>query len=257
MMTITFEIETEEDLEMLRNFFAEKVTDSENSEEIQKLKKSEYNRKYYQNKKNKNTEITDSEKIQTDSEISVTDSENSVTDSEISVTDSENSAIEATQDKEEREGKEEVSPLSSPPSLPPCTPYPIPPYNPPLPEEREEREEKTFLAVGSKRGQLIGFGDHGHVKLSQKEYDGLVKKWGEEKTKRMIQNMDDYLEEDPKRLRKYETRNHNLTLQNWDRMDNDRRQKQEKPREKTFGDIRREMESQSQDSFIESFWRQV
>jgi len=248
MMTITFEIETEEDLEMLRNFFAEKVTDSENSEEIQKLKKSEYNRKYYQNKKNKNTEITDSEKIQTESVISVTDSENSV--------------IEATQDKEEREGKEEVLPLSSPSSLlssPPHPPinYPITPFNPPLPEEREEREEKTFLAVGSKRGQLIGFGEHGHVKLSQKEYEGLVKKWGEEKTKRMIQNMDDYLEEDPKRLRKYETRNHNLTLQNWDRMDNERRQKQEKPREKTFGDIRREMESQSQDSFIESFWRQV
>ena len=165
-----------------------------------------------------------------------------------------------TQEKEERAEKEEVSPLV-PFSLSssPCTPNnnPITPLSP-LPEEREEREENV-LATAPKakrdRGILQEFGEF--VRLSQKEYLNLCTEYGKAKIDQMIIKMNDYIGEDEtgKLARKYRTRNHNLTLKNWIRMDQERKQPKQIPKEKTFRDIRIEMEQQAEENTIDSFWR--
>ena len=123
---------------------------------------------------------------------------------------------------EEREEKEEILPPSSPSSLlssPSDSPniYPITPYNPPLSEEREEREENLYGGAAEKRGELKNFGPH--VMLSEDEFLRLQKDYGYEETLRMIQRMNDYIGEDPKLIRKYQNRNHNLTLRNWKNRD--------------------------------------
>jgi len=144
-------------------------------------------------------------------------------------------------DAEEKEkGKEEgalplspLSSLSSSPLIPPNN-NPITPYNPSLPEE-EKGKEKGVLAM-PRQGDLKTFGSF--VRLTEKEFLTLQKKFGYGKTMSMIENMNNYIGEDPKRQRIYQTRNHYLTLLNWERRD----KKQEKPKEKTFADIARELE---------------
>lgn len=159
--------------------------------EIQKQKKADYDKKRYQEKKNSTVENVKS-------------------------------------DKEEREEKREGFPPSSPLPFSPNTPYPIPPIIPPSQEKREEREESVCVAAPKNerrdRGELLPFGTH--VRLSQKEYDHLVSDFGRAKVSEMIQNLDNYIGEDPKRERLYATRNHNLTLRNWDNRD----KKMNKPR---------------------------
>ena len=118
--------------------------------------------------------------------------------------------------EEEREENEEGSPLSSPLPFSPNTPYPIPPIIPPS-EEREEREEDIFGGAVGKRGELKSFGPH--VMLSEEEYLRLQKDFGYDETLRMIQDMNNYISEDPKLIAKYKKRNHNLTLRNWKNRD--------------------------------------
>lgn len=165
--------------------------------------------------------------------------------------------------KEEREEKEEVLPfspssLSSSPSNSPIN-YPITPISP-LPEEKEEREENVLANVPKAkrdRGILNLYG--WYVLLSDKELNSLIEKFGSEKTKQMIDNMNNYIGEDPKRIRTYRTRNHYLTLLNWERMDQDRKQPKQIPKEKTFHDIAVErglvVDAAPKDDFIDSFWR--
>ena len=151
---------------------------------------------------------------------------------------------------EERK-EEEALPLFPPSSLPPY-PYPITPYNPPLPEE-EKREEET---TNSRARVLKNFGKF--VRMTEDEHRELVAKFGENKAQQMIQNMDFYLAEDPKRQKKYKSRNHYMTLVNWERKDAKEQQRNVKPKEKTFHDIAVERGLESPDpaqDFVESFWR--
>ena len=131
----------------------------------------------------------------------------------------------------EAEEKEEVLPLSSPSSLPPYNPYPITPYNPPLPEEREE----DYGGADGKRGELRSFGPH--VKLSEKEFLKLQEDFGYEETMRMIRSMNDYIGEDPKLIAKYRTRNHNLTLRNWKRRDEEKNKAMQPKKRESWTEI--------------------
>ena len=62
-----------------------------------------------------------------------------------------------------------------------------------------------------------------YVRLTPEEMSKLREKFGTEKAAEMIQRMNDYIGEDPKRQKKYESRNHYLTLLNWERMDQERK----------------------------------
>jgi len=138
------------------------------------------------------------------------------------------------------ERKEEgVSPLSSPSSLPPNTPYPITPFNSPSFQE-EKREEGTQISRTRKflREGLREFGPAGNVLLTDDEYRKLTEKFGESKTRDLIERMDYYLEEDPKRKKKYEKRNHYMTLLNWERKDTkENRWQGQDQRQYSFRDI--------------------
>ena len=166
-----------------------------------------------------------------------------------------------TDTKEERDEKEEVLPffpssLSSSPSDSPNN-NPITPISP-LPEEKAEREENIY-AVGAKdRGPLLPFGEF--VRLSEAEYQRLCRDYGKQKADQMIRGMNSYIgaDETGKLARKYQTRNHNLTLRNWenkDQKEKETKQQKQIPKEKSFRDLRIEMESREQDDIIESFWR--
>ena len=133
--------------------------------------------------------------------------------------------------KEERGEKEEILPLDSPSSLsssPLQSPIinPITPFNPPLPEEKEEKEESVVAAGAAKRGALCHFGEF--VLLSVKEHEALINDYGFAKAQEMIEKMNSYIGEDPKRQKIYKTRNHNLTIRNWIRKDEDQKEKQPK-----------------------------
>ena len=197
---------TPEELEMVRQalngLFGD---DSMSPEEIQKLKKSERNKKDYQNRKLKNAENAES----------------------------------AESDREEREEKEAgSSPLSpsSPSSSPSDSPnnIPITPLYPPLPEEKGEREE-MFGETNGKRGELRSFGPH--VKLSEKEFLSLQEKFGYEEVMKMIRNMNNYIGEDDKLVKKYQTRNHYLTLLNWKRRDEEKQQHPQQKKTYSFAEV--------------------
>ena len=134
------------------------------------------------------------------------------------------------QTKSDEEEKEEDSPLI-PPSLSPINPLWYPPYNPPFPEEREE----DFGGSDGKRGELKSYGPH--VRLSDKEFLALQDEFGYEETMRMIRSMNDYIGEDPKLIRKYQTRNHNLTLRNWKRRDAEKKQANEPKKRETWTEV--------------------
>ena len=67
------------------------------------------------------------------------------------------------------------------------------------------------------------------VRLSDEEYRRLVQDFGQEKVERMIESMNSYIGEDEtgRLARKYQTRNHNLTLRNWE---NRRAEEQRQPK---------------------------
>ena len=117
----------------------------------------------------------------------------------------------ATGEEREEEG---VSPLSPPLPFPPITPYPITPFNSPSFQEEEREEEHTKSRA---RGQLQRYGEF--VRLTDDEFQKLADKFGEMRAYEMIEHMNWYIAEDPKRQKKYEKRNHYMTLLNWARKD--------------------------------------
>ena len=129
-LVITIKAEPEEmdtALQAVSKFFASNVDDVNTKVcDIKKQKRSEYDKKRYQEKKKTHVEL---------SGIDVKSCENDVENSEITV--------EST--KEKKEEKESVSPLSSPLSFPPNTPFSYPPIIPPSKEKGERKE--TFLDV--------------------------------------------------------------------------------------------------------------
>ena len=62
--------------------------------------------------------------------------------------------------------------------------------------------------------------------MSEKEYGKLVRDFGEQKTNKLIAKMNCYLAEDEKRQKKYKTRNHYMTLRNWERRDSENQTQQ-------------------------------
>lgn len=208
------------------------------AEEIKKQKRSEYDKQRYQDKKNSN----------------VKNVENDVKSCEKCENDVKNVEFH----KEEREEERSVSPLDSPLPFPPNTPNPITPLIPS--SQKEEEGEENVLATVPKakrdRGELKHFG--AFVQLSNAECQKLVDQFGKDKVFQMIDNMNNYIGEDPKRIRTYKTRNHYLTLLNWERMDQDRKQPKQIPKEKTFHDIAVErglVEPSPSSDFVDSFWR--
>ena len=179
--------------------------------EIQKQKKSDYDKKRYQEKKNFTME-----KVKNGRE----------------------------KREEERESFSPSSPssLSSSPLIPPNN-NPITPIIPSSQEKEGERKEsgadiEKASRTASRRGELKAFG--AHVKLSEKEFLSLQEKFGYEKALEKIEWMNNYIGEDPKRERVYQSRNHYLTILNWDRMDQERKQKPqaaEQPKEETWMEV--------------------
>ena len=225
MKIFWIEAETQEELDMARDFLKSlNVT-----EEKRPMTNAEKQRAYRERKKATQTVTESNEKV--------------------------------TTAKEEERAEERVSPLDSPSSLSPVTPYPITPYNPPLPKE-DEKEEGKNKKCG--RGELKAFGQF--VRLSDEEYQRLVKDFGFSRVEQMIERMNDYIGEDEtgKLARKYQTRNHNLTLRNWEnRRSEEKRQPTAKvtniPKsQKSFHDMAVErglVEETPADDVIESFWR--
>ena len=115
----------------------------------------------------------------------------------------------------EEERKEEGFSPSFPSSLSSPLIPPINPITPIIPSSQEEKREEGTNKKGG-RGELKPFGEF--VRLSDAEYQRLVQDFGYEKTERMIEAMNNYIGEDEtgKLARKYSTRNHNLTLRNWE-----------------------------------------
>ena len=170
--------------------------------------------------------------------------------------------VESIEEKE-RDEKEEVLPLDSPSSLlssPPHPPinYPITPFNPPLPEERGERERDDDSGAKPNlkpKPQKHQHGSAKNVLLTDEEYEKLKERFPDADDK--IEAMSLYFESKGN-AGKYKS--HYATFLNWERMAREREQTTaasvpKAPKEKTFGDIRREMEQQKTDSFVDSFWR--
>lgn len=146
---------------------------------------------------------------------------------------------------EEERDEKGFSPLVPPLSFSPNTPYPITPISPL--SQKAEREEE-YMAGAGKRGELKPFGEY--VRLSDNEYTRLCNDFGKAKADNMIRRMNSYIGEDEtgKLAKKYATRNHNLTLRNWEnRHEQETRAKQPKQipkqQETTFGDINRFFET--------------
>ena len=225
MIRFTFECDTQDDLDAVRNFFIGTIPEKKNTTNADRQKR-------YRDNKKRNESVT-----------------HNVTDRNETVT---------RYAKEERDEKEEVSPLI--PSSLSSSPLESPIINPitpisPLPEVRAEREEKVLAPAAAKRGELRRFGPY--VRLSDDELRKLEDKFGPQEVERMLQDMNNYIGEDPKRVRTYATRNHYLTLLNWRRMDEQRKQAKQIPKEQTFRDLRIKMEQEEaeKDNVIDSFWR--
>lgn len=180
-----------------------------------------------------------------------------------SVTESVTNVTESVTEEKERDEKEGVLPLDSPSSLlssPPHPPinYPITPFNPPLPEERGERErdDDSGAKPNSKpKPEKKRYGSAKNVLLTDEEYEKLKERFPDADDK--IEAMSLYFESKGN-AGKYKS--HYATFLNWERMAREREQTTaatipKAPKEKTFGDIRREMEQQKTDSFVDSFWR--
>lgn len=157
--------------------------------EIQKQKKSDYDKKRYQEKKNSTME-----KVKNNRE----------------------------KREEEREEKEEVPPLLPPFPFP--TPLSYPPYNPPFPEEKEEREgeRKERDRAKSQKPVKNRHGEFGHVLLTPVEYSKICEQFDDADDR--IRRLDEYLE--MHRNKSYS--NHYLTILNWARRDGDKPQEREK-----------------------------
>lgn len=75
---------------------------------------------------------------------------------------------------------------------------------------KSKRKTKKNTIHDSYSTDMHRHGEYGHVLLTQKQYDKLVEDYGEEATKRAIQNVDEYCQQHGKRYKDY-----NLTLRKW------------------------------------------
>ena len=124
-------------------------------------------------------------------------------------------------------------------------------------EERvKEKEEliNIYAPEKSEKPKKHKYGNFQHVFLTDDDYQRLAADFND--LPERIQRLDDYLENNPSK----HYANHNLTIRNWAKKDSSQTPK-EIPKEKTFRDLRIEMENQereqdaSQDYFVDSFWR--
>ena len=202
MRFIFIEADTEKELETVRNMFGEVIGDTKK----RPMTNAERCKKYRDSKK------------------SVSDCVDSVSECNENMSNVE----------EKREEEKESFPPSSPLPFSPNTPYPIPPIIPPSQEKEGERKEDFGGTIG-KRGELKEFGEY--VKLSDKEFLSLQEKFGYGETMAMIEKMNNYIGEDPKRQRVYQSRNHYLTLLNWKRRDEERDSNKQKQSPNEYPDF--------------------
>ena len=126
-------------------------------------------------------------------------------------------------------------------------------------EERvKEKEEliNIYAPEKSEKPKKHKYGNFQHVFLTDDDYQRLAADFSD--LPERIQRLDDYLENNPSK----HYANHNLTIRNWAKKDSSQTPK-EIPKEKTFRDLRIEIEQQEQqqdlakqeDYFVDSFWR--
>lgn len=123
-------------------------------------------------------------------------------------------------------------------------------------EERVKEKEEIFNICAepekAKPEKQIKhkYGNFQHVFLTDEDYARLQADFPD--LPERIQRLDDYLENTGKVYK-----NHALTIRSWANKDAKQAQPKQIPKEKTFRDLRIEMESQeaAQDNFIDSFWR--
>lgn len=108
-------------------------------------------------------------------------------------------------DKVENEVSKEVPPrkkvsppLMVPSSSPPTTPVSLSPYNPPASQKDSPLQNARISSGGeessgnkTKSVHRKSYGEHGRVKLSQEEYDRLVRDYGQAEAERCIAYVDE------------------------------------------------------------------
>ena len=104
------------------------------------------------------------------------------------------------------------------------------------------------------RGILKPYGIAENVMLSDEEYLKLQEKLGSKGADEQIDALSLYMGQSEKNAKKYT--NHYLTVLNWSRLKEEHAMNPaySRPKERTFADIAREMET-ANDNTIESFWR--
>jgi hypothetical protein len=253
MIEFSFKCDTEEELEIIRRFLTVSEFTVKNSENTVKnsentVKNSEINVKNSEiNVKNdeftmnndEKSEIRKQKKAEYDKQryqdkknFTVKNSEKSEISQEERENEKETEEKERTKEKEDKEKVKEKEEL-------------INIYAP------EQKKAKTEKPVKHK------YGNFQHVFLTDEDYQRLSDDFDD--LPERIQRLDDYLENNPSK----HYANHNLTIRNWANKDAKQMQMQPKqiPKEKTFRDLRIEMEQQeqkrqdNQDYFIDSFWR--
>lgn len=108
-------------------------------------------------------------------------------------------------DKVENEVSKEVPPrkkvsppLMVPSSSPPTTPVSLSPYNPPASQKEDPLQNSLRFSgdeeITGKKTKSVhrkSYGEHGRVKLSQEEYDRLVRDYGQAEAERCIDYVDE------------------------------------------------------------------
>lgn len=71
-------------------------------------------------------------------------------------------------------------------------------------------EKDIEIEKEKKKEKKIAYGEYSHVKLTQTEYDRLVKDYGEQETKNAIKYFDEYIED-----KGYKSKSHNMAMRRW------------------------------------------
>ena len=133
--------------------------------------------------------------------------------------------------------------------------------------EKNKEKEKIGVAKATSahpkksRGELKPYGIGENVLLSDEEYHQLQEKLGTKAADEQIEELSLYMGKSDKNAKKYT--NHYFAVLSWSRNSVERTDHSSqatlfaKPKERTFADIRRDMETQQavEDNTIESFWR--
>lgn len=220
MIEFSFKCDTPEELEFVRQFLAGSVIP-----EGRRTANAERCKKYRESKKAMSNDMNDMSSDMKSMSNDMNDMSNYVADTE----EREN---EKEEEKEKRTKKEKE-------------------------EERVKEKEEIFNICAepekAKPEKQIKhkYGNFQHVFLTDEDYARLQDDFPD--LPERIQRLDDYLENNPSK----HYANHNLTIRSWANKDAKQAQPKQTPKEKTFRDLRIEMESQeaAQDNFIDSFWR--